>query len=444
MISDKGNKDSKKQGVFSLGQRIRELRLKRGITQIELSKGICTPSMISQIESDRARPSYKILISIADKLDVPLEKLLSDVDLNLEYVSNYKMSRAMVAAKEYASAIPFLIELLEMPRGQLSTSNIMYELSECYLHTQQYDKAKELLEQLQEIAILRSDYQLQALLLKNYGLIEFHLKNYQLAAYKWQKALEEAEKMEKGDVYLNASILFNLGLVNKTLGCLKDSITYYGQAAELFASSSQNPQEMAKVYLSLGMAYRKTGNLEKAVQYSEQAISMFECSENQHTVVKTQVQIASLYVQMGHTEEALPMLEESVQKFRDLGNREEEGIATVELAKVKLLIHELDHAEELCQRARNLLPELHLHQGWIHRVASKIALARNRRDDAIRCFHKAADCFKQMEELSEWDATMYEIARLYLEENDFIHAYSILDDIRRYNRQVLEERGIVL
>lgn len=48
-----------------------------------------------------------------------------------------------------------------------------------------------------------------------------------------------------------------------------------------------------------------------------------------------------------------------------------------------------------------------------------------------------------MEELTEWDVTMYEIARLYVEENDLIHAYSILDDIRRYSRQVLEERGIM-
>ena len=430
--------------LTTLGQRIREIRMGKGLTQIDLSKDICTPSMISQIESDRARPSYKVLVSIADKLNVPLEKLLSDVDLNLEYVSNYKMSRAMVAAKEYASAIPLLIKLLETPRGQLSTSDIMHDLAECYIHTQQYDKAKELLEQLKEIALFRNDYQLHALLQQNYGLIEFHLKNYQLAVFHWQKALEEVEKMEQEDVFLKASILFNLGLVNKTLGCVKESITCYDQAAELLSSSAQNSHEIANVYLSLGMACRKIGHLEQAVQYSEKAIGMFECSENQLTVLKTKVQTAALYVQMGRTEEAFPMLEESVQKFRDLGNREEEGIATVELAKLQLLMQKLHQAEELCQRARTLLPELHLYQGWINRVTGKIELARNRRENAIWRFHKAADCFKQMEEFTEWDATMYEIARMHVEENDLIRAYIILDDIHRVSRQVLEERGIVL
>ena len=39
--------------MFSLGQRIRELRMKRGIAQIDLANGICTPNTYSQVESDR-------------------------------------------------------------------------------------------------------------------------------------------------------------------------------------------------------------------------------------------------------------------------------------------------------------------------------------------------------------------------------------------------------
>lgn len=112
---------------FSLGQRIRELRLRKGFTQIDLAKDLCTPSMISQIESDRARPSYKMLFAIAERLNVPLEQLLLDVDLNMEYISTYKMARAMVRAKEYASAIPLLREVMETPRAQISTMDLLFE-----------------------------------------------------------------------------------------------------------------------------------------------------------------------------------------------------------------------------------------------------------------------------------------------------------------------------
>ena len=429
--------------MFSLGQRVRELRLKKGITQIDLAKGICTPSMISQIESDRARPSYKILFSVADKLEVPLEKLLSEVDLNLEYVSNYKMSRAMVAAKEYGSAIPLLQELLQTPRGQIPTVDVLCQLVECYVYTGQLNKAEETIEQAREIATLRNDHHLLAELLHKNAQIEWHRKHYQLAAYQWRKALDEVDKMEQIDIHLHATILFHLGSVHKMLGSISDSITYYNQAGQLF-SELGTPYDMAKVFLGLGKAYRKINDLDRATAYSEQAAAIFDSSENILTVIKTKVQTAALYVLKQRGDEALPLLEQAIQQLHDLGNCEEEGIAVVELAKLKLQNGEVNEAEDLCHRAKILLPESHLYLAWINRILGKIALHRNQRDKAVKSFHKAADCFKQLEEMAEWDDTMHEISRLHLEENDPLRACIILEEIRRYTRQVLEEKGIVL
>jgi transcriptional regulator with XRE-family HTH domain len=119
--------------------------MKKGMTQIELAQGVCMPSMVSQIESNKARPSYAILSAIANRFEVSLDTLLSDVELNLEYVSTYKMSRAMIAAKEYSSAIPLHIELLETPRGQIATVDLLYDLGECYLYTGNYEEAEQVL-----------------------------------------------------------------------------------------------------------------------------------------------------------------------------------------------------------------------------------------------------------------------------------------------------------
>jgi tetratricopeptide (TPR) repeat protein len=137
-------------------------------------------------------------------------------------------------------------------------------------------------------------------------------------------------------------------------------------------------------------------------------------------------------------------LNQAIEKFRELGNREEEGVSYVELAKVLHQLGESDKAVEACHMARALLPSLHLDQAWIHRILGQILLTRGQREEAIRCLQKAAECFKRMEELHEWDATMYELARLYLEEKNLERAYTIMDDIRRYSRHILEERGIVL
>jgi tetratricopeptide (TPR) repeat protein len=284
---------------------------------------------------------------------------------------------------------------------------------------------------------------LLAELLHKNAHIELRRKHYQLAAYQWQKALDEVEKMEQIDIHLQATILLHLGSVHKMLGSINDSIMFYNQAVQLFNGLGTS-YDMAKAFLELGKAYRKINDLDRAAAYSEKAAAIFEASENILTVIKTKVQTASLYVVMQRGDEALPLLEQAIQQLHDLGNREEEGIALVELAKLKLQNGEANEAEDLCHRARILLPDSHLYLAWINRILGKIALHRDQRDKAIRRFHKAADCFKLMEDVTEWDGTMYEISRLHIEEDDLIRACSILEEIRRYTRQVLEERGIML
>ncbi|PWK07406.1 helix-turn-helix domain-containing protein [Tumebacillus permanentifrigoris] len=98
-----------------LGQRIKELRMKKGLKQQELSEGICTPSMVSQVESGRARPSHDVLVGIAERLDVSLEFLLADANLNMKVSSKYKMARGFIASRLYRTAAELLEEILLEP-----------------------------------------------------------------------------------------------------------------------------------------------------------------------------------------------------------------------------------------------------------------------------------------------------------------------------------------
>ncbi|KEO82196.1 helix-turn-helix domain-containing protein [Tumebacillus flagellatus] len=429
--------------MFSLGQRIRELRLKKGLTQIELSRTICTPSMISQIESDRARPSYTILYAIAEKLDVPLERLLVDVDLNLEYISTYKMARAMVSAGEYASAIPLLQELVDTPRPQIPMLEIQYDLAECYLFTEQLEEAEAAFHAVMEQAMLRKDHPLMLSVLRCLGQLEFKRHRYQLAVYHWQRALETAERLPDADSSLRATLYHNLGSAHAKLGLMHDAIAFYNEATSLY-EGLENLQEIGEVYMGLGLTYQRMHELKRAQEYSEKALAIFEGLDNTLMTLRIQVTRAVLFARIGQAEESVKQIQEAVEEFRSLGQREEQGIACVELAKVHLLRGELEHAEEVCQTARNLLPELHLHQGWVNRVFGRIELRRGRFEEGLRRLQKAADVFKRLGEAGEWDDTMYEIVEYHLSVENYRDAYRLLDEMRRYSREVFESRGIVL
>ena len=62
-----------------LGQRIREARIKTGMTQATLSGIIgLSPAHYSHIESGKAKINLPTLVSIAQALDTPIDSLLYD------------------------------------------------------------------------------------------------------------------------------------------------------------------------------------------------------------------------------------------------------------------------------------------------------------------------------------------------------------------------------
>ena len=63
---------------IKIGERIRELRQKKGLTQKELAGDKITRNMLSQIESGNAVPSVKTLTYLAQVLELPPSVLLPD------------------------------------------------------------------------------------------------------------------------------------------------------------------------------------------------------------------------------------------------------------------------------------------------------------------------------------------------------------------------------
>ncbi len=57
---------------MTLGQKVRELRLSKQMTQKELAGDCITRNMLSQIENGSATPSMKTMEYLAGKLEKPL------------------------------------------------------------------------------------------------------------------------------------------------------------------------------------------------------------------------------------------------------------------------------------------------------------------------------------------------------------------------------------
>jgi transcriptional regulator with XRE-family HTH domain/KaiC/GvpD/RAD55 family RecA-like ATPase len=123
-------------GLMDLGQRIKELRLKRGLSQTELAQLVgVTPSTISQVESNLIYPSLPALFKMAEILAVAGSSFFQDqgkgksriifplreaTDLKMAGVPEFSiLTKRLTPVDLESKAEPFLIEI--PPQQSLST-----------------------------------------------------------------------------------------------------------------------------------------------------------------------------------------------------------------------------------------------------------------------------------------------------------------------------------
>ncbi|WP_157721720.1 helix-turn-helix domain-containing protein [Tumebacillus avium] len=76
--------------IQKLGNKLRELRVEKGLSQRELAGAICSSSTVSQIENGTypSIPSVEILNGLCEKLGTTLGELFVDADLDSEALEN--------------------------------------------------------------------------------------------------------------------------------------------------------------------------------------------------------------------------------------------------------------------------------------------------------------------------------------------------------------------
>lgn len=104
-----------------IGEKIKQLRLSKLMTQADLAGARITRNMLSSIEHGTALPSLPTAIYIAERLNVPVGYLLSDADSDFFYrkMTNIVNIRRAFAAKDYAGCLSLLASFGEEQDDEL-------------------------------------------------------------------------------------------------------------------------------------------------------------------------------------------------------------------------------------------------------------------------------------------------------------------------------------
>jgi|GEM_PF-6672696 len=282
--------------MTSIGEKIRELRRQRGMTQSSLGQGIVSASMMSQIESGRTRPSYTLLKSIANKLDVPVEYFLNDLEDHFATSARLQLAEFWFLTQQYEKVFGVLNDMpIPEPPG---ADYFLYRflLARLYRTRGDYDAAVETLEELREYGLRTLDERILFSVMKESGYVEAEMSNPMGAEHEWKMALETGKKLSSARTF--SMIHYNAELAEVCLQLSRllarsekhdEAQSYLIQAKEFSAGHAS--------YLEIAQALAKEGlaSLEEDAGKSRSLIDAavhlihFTSFVEQHILVKTQL-----------------------------------------------------------------------------------------------------------------------------------------------------------
>ena len=428
---------------MSLGQKIRELRVAKGLTQSDLGSGLVTPSMISQIESDKANPSYKVLEAIAEKLETPLEFFLSDIQTQLEQTSAHKVAKALLASNNYDRAMGLLESLLDKPTTNLNMIEVQSDLGECMMQLGRSQEALDMFERVLETA-KQKEMPLACLqALNKLGMLEEKRQKYHMAIYHWRKAYEMFDQLLQPEPYLQSQILTNLGAIHNQMGEFEEALQYYEMAYKFLASSSHFEQ-IGFTYLGLGLSYKKIEQFEKAGEYAQYAIAIFESLKNTKLSIDVRKNYGILKGEQGEIEEALMLFKQCLEDYQRHNHQLESASVQGEIARLHLRNGEYAECKLECEKALSTIPHTSKEAAPILRTLAMAEEELGHIDKAITYMDRAASVYEQLNLLSELAETYSLLGDLHQKSGDFVQANTCLQEMKKALTHNLKTRGILL
>jgi len=361
----------------SLGQRIRELRKQRHMTQAQLCHGLVTTSMISQIESDKATPSPALITSLAAKLGVTPDYFAADLSIRADLIQIYRRGRSLMERENYAEALPLIESSIEHLRSVFRDDMLYGDLALCYEHTGDLEKAAVVQERMVFTALERGDG--ASAVHAYYHIGNMYRKSNQpsLARMYWQRGAVILHRFPKIHMPLAVKLYSSLGRICYMLKRYQDSLLYFEQAVEV-SKKFESWLDLGMVWHGMANVYLETAQFKLAESYTEDALRMYKLVRNQRGINQCKVNYGIILSRSGRHAKAL-------EHFNVLFTRDWEvskdwmrsaNIFT-ERATAHLALNHIDEAIHDAGQALALVPENGLLHASAAFVYSKAKLTAN-------------------------------------------------------------------
>ncbi|MFC4768382.1 tetratricopeptide repeat protein [Effusibacillus consociatus] len=420
--------------MISLGDKIQRLRVWRGITQTELASGLVTPSMISQIEGNKANPSTELLLQIIERLGVSVETFLKDVYLDLGGRALYRFAVDLMEFQQYGAALKFLKQLEERP-NVVEPHELEYQVAICLQNTGKVQEAIEKLDEVLNAVQVGDDREFVAKVYYQLGDAYYKLHNLSLAVFYGQKADLVLEDLPEAERFLKARVKNLLGVANSRFGQYEKSVKYHQAAYEYYLPDHLS--RAATMLMNLGIEYKNLGDYEKSKDYYEKSLEMFSKLPVEKNSIAAKYNYGVLLGVTAKYELALKMLEECLAEYQEHKYREMLPGVYSEMAQIEVHRGNLDKAAEYAQKGIESCDEEHHSRAYLYKVMAQISYQKKNYEEAIVFLERSIPIYHKYSRIADLVKVLPMLSKCYQELGDVEKAMSTMERSKVYMKNLL-------
>jgi tetratricopeptide (TPR) repeat protein len=392
----------------SLGERVRQLRIARGLTQTDLAGSRFSKEYVSQIERGKTRPTAETVEWLAAQLGVDSTFLETGVSSSERERVESVVARAEAAieASQYEDAVaeldPLAPTLANLAAPELELRALLAAAwSRMYLG--EIRKGIEILDHARRIADEPTFTDVdRANVLYHLACCRFKLNSISTALALYTQALDLVDRSPLPADRLRSHIYEWRSRCYQRQRDWAAAQEDAERALEL-AEALNDRHTMGHVYFQYSLIAERTGNWVLARSYAEKAKAIYEEFRDQANVGKLLNEIGALNFQLGKPEEAIAYLKQSFKVLIDVGDDIDAARVINSLAQVHLGTGKVDLAEEQSRQALEMLDGRvdHLDEiGNAQLVLGRSLMEQNRLDEADEQLAAAERSFDQLSSAS--------------------------------------------
>jgi tetratricopeptide (TPR) repeat protein len=392
----------------TLGQRVRQARVARGLTQSELADSRFSKQYVSQIERDQLRPTEATLRWIADRLEVDTQFLATGVDgRELDRVESVvARGEAALEAHDYGEAITLLAGVIEsLPAEAASDLELRALLAESWarMYIGEMREALPLLTRARELAEdpVFSDVD-RAEVLFRLGCCRYRLASVTTALALFNEALELAERSGIPCDRLRSRIFGWRSRCYRRQRDWEAAREDVERALEL-AEALDDRRATADAYFLGALVSERRGQWVAARSYAERAKVLYEEIEDRANTGKLLTTLGGLTFLLGKPDESIPLFKQAFAVALEVGSDADAAQAVSSLAQVHLRTGQLELAEQQAGHALDLLADrvdFIDEIGNAQLVLGRSLLEQGRLEEAEEKFRAAEESFAQLSSAS--------------------------------------------